>query len=69
MDINWVWAGMLIIYHAVYSITVAVLLVELSFVGSAFLLGLLWLRNRVKSQLRYKKEEMPKQVAVEVDLT
>ena len=31
MEINWVWAEMLIIYHAVFSITIPVLLVELAY--------------------------------------
>jgi hypothetical protein len=31
MGINWVWVEMLIIYHAVFSITIPVLLVELAF--------------------------------------
>jgi len=31
MEINWVWTEMLIIYHAVFSITIPVLLVELAF--------------------------------------
>lgn len=31
MGINWVWAEMLIIYHAVFSIAIPVLLVELAF--------------------------------------
>jgi len=31
LGINWVWAEMLTIYHAVYSVTISVLLVELAF--------------------------------------
>jgi hypothetical protein len=31
MEINWVWAEMLIIYHAVFSIVIPVLLVELAY--------------------------------------
>lgn len=31
MEINWVWAEMLIIYHAVFSIVIPVLLVELTY--------------------------------------
>jgi len=31
LDINWVWAAMLTIYHAVYSITVPIMLIELAF--------------------------------------
>lgn len=52
IDVNWVWAEMLTIYHAVYSITIPVLLVELAYPerrserwisnkAFAFLLGLL----------------------------
>jgi len=31
LDVNWVWAAMLTIYHAVYSITVPIVLVELAY--------------------------------------
>ena len=31
LDINWVWAVMLTIYHAVYSITIPIVLVELAY--------------------------------------
>ncbi|MGB9134679.1 MAG: hypothetical protein WCC63_03715 [Candidatus Bathyarchaeia archaeon] len=31
LDVNWVWAEMLIIYHAVYSITIPIVLVELAY--------------------------------------
>lgn len=31
LDINWVWAAMLTIYHAVYSITVPIMLIELAY--------------------------------------
>ncbi len=31
LDINWVWAQMLTIYHAVYSITIPIVLVELAY--------------------------------------
>jgi uncharacterized membrane protein len=46
-NVNWVWAEMLIIYHAVFSITIPIVLVELTFperkeeswVGSRYLKG------------------------------
>lgn len=41
----------------------------MSLVGLAFLLGLLWLRRRVKNQLRHAKEEEPKQVIAEANPT
>jgi hypothetical protein len=31
MDVNWVWAEMLIIYHAVFSITIPIILIELAY--------------------------------------
>lgn len=31
MDVNWVWAEMLIIYHAVFSITIPIALIELAY--------------------------------------
>jgi len=49
LDVNWVWAEMLTIYHAVFSITIPILLVELAFpqrrserwVGRKLFIGLL----------------------------
>ena len=44
LGVNWVWAEMLTIYHAVYSITIPAVLVELAFPS---LSRDRWVRNRV----------------------